>query len=273
MRNLLQFLIKHHFILLFLLLEVIALSILVRFNEFHGARIYRFKHAIVGRISEKYNNYTKYISLVDQNKMLVEENARLYNELKESMYILADSSMVDSTTFRQYTYMPAKVVNNSVNKQYNYITLNKGAVQGVEPDMGVVGPQGIVGIVINVTKHFSSVLPVINRKAAPNARIKNSNYFGHIMWPGRDPEKVILKNIPLHAKINIGDTVETSGNSAIYPQGVMIGSISNYEIVNGVDYDIQVELSTDFYSLTDVMIIKNYLKEEQQALEDAVLND
>lgn len=273
MRTLLQFLLKHHFTLLFLFLEVVAVSLLVRFNSFHGAKLFKMKHSIVGGISDRYNNFSKYLSLVDQNKELVQENARLYNELERSKYSLADESYVDSVWESQYKFIPARVVNNSVNKQYNFITLNKGQVHGVKEDMGVIGPEGLVGIVTTVTQHFSSVLPVINRKSAPNARIKNSNYFGHISWEGVNAREVVLKDIPLHAEIVIGDTVETSGNSAIYPAGIMIGVIADYEMVKGVNYDVLVKLSTDFHSLTQVMIIENMLKEEQYALEDSVRND
>lgn len=273
MRNLLQFLLKHHFTLLFLLLEIIAVSLLMSFNSFHGAKLFKMKHSIVGGISDRYSNFSKYLSLEEQNKELVQENARLYNQLQNSYYSLKDESYVDSLWERHFKFIPARVVNNSVNKQYNFITLNKGREHGIKEDMGVIGPDGLVGIVTTVTPHFSSVIPVINRKAAPNARIKNSNYFGHISWPGVDPGEVVLKDIPLHAAINIGDTVETSGNSAIYPAGIKIGVITEYDIVKGVNYDILVDLSTNFHNLTQVMVIENLLKEEQYALEDSVRND
>lgn len=273
MKNLLQFLIKHYFTLLFLLLEIVAVALLIRFSDYHGAKLFKMKHSIVGGISDKYNNFSKYLSLVEQNKELILENARLYNELERSMYSLKDESFVDSVWERQYRFIPARVVNNSVNKQYNFITLNKGIAHGLKEDMGVIGPNGLVGIVTTVTPRFASVMPVLNRKAAPNARIKNSNYFGHIYWPGTSANEVILKDIPLHATIRVGDSIETSGNSAIYPAGILIGTITQYEMVKGVNYDIVVALSTDFQSLTQVMVIENILKEEQVALEDSVRND
>ncbi len=273
MRNLLQFLIKHHFTLLFLFLEVVAVAILVRFNSYHEAKLYKIKHVVVGGIAEKFDNYSRYLSLEEQNKELVQENARLYNQLKGSMYFLGDDSFVDSVWMQQYRFVPARVVNNSVNKQYNFITLNKGKIHNIKEDMAVIGPNGIVGVVKTVTNHFCSVLPVLNRDSHPNARIKNSNYFGHIDWPGLNAEEVILKNIPLHARINAGDTVETSGHSTFFPPGVLIGTIVEYEIVEGVNYDILINLSTNFSNLTQVMIVENLLKEEQRALEEAVVND
>jgi rod shape-determining protein MreC len=273
MGNLIKFFLKHYFTLLFLFLEIIAVSLLVRFSSFHGAKLFKMKHSIVGGISDRYNDFSKYLSLVDQNKELVQENARLYNELKRSKYSLKDESYIDSVWGNQYKFTPARVVNNSVNKQYNFITLNKGRAQGIKEDMGVIGPDGLVGIVTTVTQHFSSVLPILNRKSAPNARIKNSNYFGHINWPGVNAKEVILKDIPLHAEIIIGDTIETSGNSAIYPPGILIGVITDYEMVKGVNYDVIVKLSTDFHNLTQVMVVENLLKEEQYALEDSVRND
>lgn len=274
MRDLLRFLIKHHFTLLFLLLEIAAISILVRNNSYHSAKTFKMKHAVVGRISNRFNNFSKYLSLVEQNKELVQENARLYNELNSARYTLEDESFTDSLWIQHYKFIPAKVVNNSVNKQYNYITLNKGKIHGIKEDMGVFGPDGLVGNIKSVTSHFSSVLPLLNRKSFPNARIKNSNYFGPLMWPGKNANEVVLEDIPLHAEITIGDTIETSGiQSGFFPPGIMIGTIKEYKVVKGVNYDILVSLSTDFSNLTHVMVIENLLKDEQHALEDSVTND
>lgn len=273
MRTLIQFLLKNHFTLLFLLLELVAVGMLVRFNSFHSAKVFKMKHSIVGGISDKYNNFSKYLSLVEQNKELVQENAQLYNQLKSSMYSLKDESYIDTLWQQQYRFIPARVVNNSVNKQYNFITLNKGSVHGLKPDMGVIGPNGVVGIVTTVTKHFASVMPILNRKSAPSGRIRRSNYFGTIAWEGRDPGKATLRNIPLHAEIRMGDTVETSGNSDIYPPGIMIGTITGYDVEKGVNFNVDIILSTNFANLTQVMVIDNFFKEERKALEDSVLND
>ena len=273
MRNLIRFIIKHHLFLLFLFLEIIALSLLVRFNSFQSARVFKMRHSIVGGISSWYNNYSKYLSLDEQNRALIKENARLYNSLENSKYSLSDESFIDSIEMQQFKFIPASVVNNSVNKQFNYITLNKGKMHGVESDMGVIGPNGLVGVVKSSTQHFSSVVPILNREFFPNARIKKTSFFGYIEWPGTNYREVILKDIPLHAKISIGDTIVTSGFTATFPEGLVIGTVTDYEIQKGVNYKIFVNLSTDFKMLSHVMIINNLLKEEQKAIEDSTAHD
>jgi rod shape-determining protein MreC len=273
MRNLLRFLLKHHLFLLFLFLEFLAIIMLVRFNSFQSARIFTMRHSIVGGISERYHSFSKYLSLEEQNRSLIKENARLYNMLDKSYYSLVNDSYSDTLAMQEYIYIPARVINNSVNKQYNYITINKGKLQGIEEDMGVIGPDGLVGVVKATSEHYASIVPILNREFFPNAQIQKTNYFGYIEWPGTNYREVILKDIPLHAKFNIGDTIETSGYTATFPRGITIGTIADYEIQQGVSYKIKVNLSTDFKRLTHVMVIKNLLKEEQKALEDSTSHD
>jgi rod shape-determining protein MreC len=273
MRNLLRFLLQHHFLLLFVFLEILAFSFLVRFNTFQSAQIYRLRHNIVGRFSSSFSDYSKYLSLEEQNKKLKEENARLYNQLPITKYSIKDNSYTDSIGIEYFRFIPANVINNSVNKQYNFLTLDRGSVFGIKPDMGVVGPDGLIGIVKTVSPHFSTVVPVLNREFFPNARIKNSNFFGYIEWPGISYRNVKLKDIPLHAKINIGDTIETSGYTATFPAGIMIGTVSDFEIEKGVSYNISVGLSTDFKRLTHAWVLDNKLKEERKKIEETVAHD
>lgn len=273
MRNLLRFLIQHHFTLLFLILELLAIGLLLRFNSFHNAKIFKIRHALVGSFSEKYTNYSRYLSLLDQNQKLVEENARLYNMLESSHYSLDDESFLDSNWIPNYKFIPALVINNSVNKEYNFITLNKGSVHGIKIDMGVICSDGLVGVVKTVNKHYSSIVPILNREFFPHAKIKNSNYFGPIEWPGKNYKKAILKDIPLHATIHIGDTVVTSGFTKTFPENIMIGIITGYDIEKGVNYNCDLELSTDFKKLYHVWVIDNLLSQELQAIEDSVRHD
>ncbi|MBN2484993.1 MAG: rod shape-determining protein MreC [Bacteroidales bacterium] len=273
MRNLLRFLIEHHFLLLFLFLETIAFMLLVRFNSFQSAQVFKIRHAVTGRISQVSTSFLNYLSLEEQNKKLKEENARLYNSLSLTRYSLKDESFIDSISSEYFRFIPANIIGNSVNKQYNFITLDKGSLHGIKPDMGVVGPDGLIGVVKTVSKHFCTVVPVLNRELFPNARIKNSNYFGYIEWPGTNYQKVKLKDIPLHALINIGDTIETSGITARFPPGILIGQVIDVEIEKGVNFNISVKLSTDFKKLSHVWIIDNVLKEERLKLEYPVTYD
>jgi rod shape-determining protein MreC len=139
--------------------------------------------------------------------------------------------------------------------------------------MGVICSDGLVGIVKAVNRHYSSVIPILNRELFPNARIRGSNFYGYIEWEGKNYRNVILKDIPLHANLHVGDTIETSGETENFPEGILIGTIVEYEIEKGVNYNILVELSTDFKRLTNVWVIDNIFKEEQVALEDSVAND
>jgi len=273
MRNLLRFLIKHHLLLLFLFLEFIALILLVRFNSFQSARVFNMRHSIASDLSKKYSNFSKYLDLDEQNRALIKENSRLYNSLQTSKYSLIDKSHIDSTFQQHYRHIPATVINNSVNKQYNYITLDKGEIQGIESDMGVIGPDGLIGIVKASTPHFSTVVPILNRDFFPNARIKGTNFRGIISWSGNNYQEVKLNDIDLHAQINIGDTIETSGNTRTFPQGIMIGTITDYETQKGVYYTISVKLSTDFKKINHVTVIENLHREEQIMLEDSLTYD
>ncbi len=273
MRNLLRLLLKQHLLILFLFLEIIAFSMLVRHNNYQNARFYSIRHSIVGNLSNRFSDYSKYLSLEEQNQALVIENAKLYHALPLSIYNLKDESFVDSVGIQQYQYIPATVINNSVNKQYNYITINRGRIHGIEKDMGVIGPEGLVGIVKTSSDHFASVIPILNREFFPNARIKGSNFFGYLEWNGKNYQQAVLRDIPLHASLQIGDTIETSGNTAIFPQGIPIGTIADYEILRGINYNITVNLFTDFKRLNSVFVIKNILRKEQQELEETLAHD
>ena len=167
----------------------------------------------------------------------------------------------------------AKVINNSTNKQYNFLILDKGRNQGIEPEMAVICKDGIVGVVKETSRNFSSVVSVLNREFFPNARLKRSGYFGPVEWPGKHYKRVVLKEIPLHVNIQQGDTVVTSGYSSIFPPGLLIGTVKSFKPEEGIFYVITVELSTDFKRLSDVIVVKNLKREEQLQLEERLEND
>ena len=169
--------------------------------------------------------------------------------------------------------MSARVINNSVNRQFNYLTINRGKADGVEPDMGVICPEGLVGVVTSVSEHYATVISVLNREFFPNAKIKRSNYFGYIDWPGNDYRYCQLNDIPLHAIFEIGDTIVSSGYSAIFPEGVLIGIVTKSNIDKGINYSLDVKLTTDFKQLDQVTLVKNLLKQEQHQLELSQIHD
>lgn len=275
MRNLLRFIVRHHFILLFILFETIAFFFLFQYNTFHKSKFVNLAHSITGGFSRSFVNIKEYISLREENRKLVEENNELYNLLKSSYRINSFESFKvnDSVYRRNYIYTDAKVINNSTNKQYNYITLNKGKIHGIEQDMAVLSSDGVVGIIKDVTNNYSSVLSLLNRNFKVNAKIKRSGYFGPLFWTGKGYSKAILTDIPHHVKIYAGDTVVTSGYSAIFPEGYMIGITSDYKLKGGNYYEITVDLATDFKNLLNVQIVKNLFREEQVELEKSAESD
>jgi rod shape-determining protein MreC len=275
MRNLLKFIVRYHFTILFVILEIVAFVLLIQFNTFHKSKFINFTYSVKGGLSRAILNVREYLSLREENRKLVEENNKLYNLLKSSYRISSPESFKvnDSVYEHRYVYIDAKVINNSTNKQYNYITLNRGRNYGIEPDMAVLSNDGIVGIIKNVTDNYSSVISLLNRYFMVNAKIKRNGYFGPLSWTGKGHSEAILTDIPHHVEILIGDTIVTSGYSAIFPENCMIGITSDYKLKGGNYYELTVDLATDFKNLTNVQVVKNFFRQEQIELEKSVEGD
>jgi len=272
MKNFLRFFVQHHFLILFLLLETFSLLLLFSTNPYHKVRFYNYSHALSGRWSSKVENILDYFSLRNENQKLAEENASLYNRMGSSFTVaFADSAyMGDSLMPRKFLYLTSKVVNNTVNKQFNYMTLDKGSRGGVEPEMAVIGSEGVVGIVKSVSENYSSVLSLLNRDFRVSAKIESNGYFGPLSWSGENPDFATLIDIPFHVHMSKGDTIVTSGFGGIFPEGYMIGTIADFKLKGGNYYEISVKLSTDFRKLHYVQVIKNFAKTEIDSLENVV---
>jgi rod shape-determining protein MreC len=270
MRSLLRFIINNQYVLLFLLLEIIAGILVVRNNKYPQTRYINWAQTINGYFSEKKDNLVQYFSLKEVNIKLASENTRLLNEFerfkKDPTY--KPFSPIDSSK-RKFEYILAKVVNNSINKQYNYITINKGSKDGIEPDMAVIAPDGIVGVVESVSENFSIVMSLLNRNIKISAKFKKNNFFGPFEWGGFSYRKGYITDIPLHVQIQKGDTVVTSGFSALFPDGLQVGYVSSYGVSGGNFYKVEIDLSCDFKNLSYVNVIKNYKKDEQVILESS----
>ena len=167
----------------------------------------------------------------------------------------------------RFDYVPSRIVHNSVYKQYNYITLDKGRKQGVFRDMGVISDRGLVGIVLESSNNFATVIPVINRDFRLSVKVKSNNYAGILQWEGDSPLFAMLTEIPFHVTLQEGDTILTIGYSSIFPEGIEVGTIESFAIDKGNFYDIKIRLSTDFQSLFHVNVIRNHRQEEQLNLE------
>jgi rod shape-determining protein MreC len=171
-----------------------------------------------------------------------------------------------------YYFIEARVVHNQISGTENYITLNKGSADGIEKDMGVLTYKGVVGVIMSVSPHFSIVIPVLNAKYKLGCKIKGSDYFGPLVWDGEDSRYTYLGKLPRHATYNIGDTIVTSGYSAVFPGDIPVGTIENFYQQKDDYNSVRVKLFTDFATLSEVMVVKNMLKNEQEKIEKGVFN-
>ncbi len=276
MRSLVSFLWKNNISFLFLFLEVLAFYLIIANSKFHNTYFFNSSNFITGNIYQSFNNVTDYINLKESNELLTIENARL---LSQSASAFTENRspfiQVTDTIYKQkYIYKQAKVINNSISRRNNFITLDKGSNHGIKPLMGVIAPDGIVGIVKDVSGNFCSVLSLLNKNTTISSKLKNSGYLGSVSWEGGNPSSATMSDVPKHARMNIGDTVITSGASAIFPENVMVGVIKDISLKEGNNFfNIELSLSTDFGKLSYVYIIDNLMKEEQYKLEEKTNHD
>ena len=265
MRSLLRFLTKIYFFLFFILLEVFCLILIVNFNNYQKIVFTNSTNNFIGNIYKKSSTIYSIFNLKEVNTYLSEENTRLRNRLEK----IQASSKTDSiyTDSAGYIFINSKVISNSVNHSNNYITLDKGKKDGIKTGMGIISSKGIVGIITNVSEHFSLGPTILNKKWKVSARIKKNNYFGSLSWDGKDYRYAILNEIPIHVKLNIGDTIVTSSYSSVFPEGYLIGQIESFNHKQGDNfYKIKIRLSTNFMTLRHVNIIKNFYYNELENL-------
>lgn len=276
MRNLFIFISRYSAFFLFLIFEVSSLVILVKYNSFQKASFINSSSELTGTIYERVDEITRYLNLGQTNTRLAEENARLRSQLKSSFYNtkIADSTVSDTSYKQQYTYIEAQVINNSISRSNNYLTLNRGSDQGIAKGMGVICPTGVVGKVVNVTKHFSTVQSLLHKDFRVSGLLVTSNAFGSVKW-GDDlnPYSAILSDVPNIAKPKVGEQVVTSEYS-LFPMGISIGKISKIGVKGGTNFiNFEILLSTDFARLQQVYVVKNKLQQEQQTLESQQKKD
>lgn len=273
MNKILEFFYKYLSVVIFLILEILAFLLVVNKNDLQRSVAFRYATTLSAWTYEVTNLVTDYFGLTEANKYLAEENARLYKEIADYKSKFVDSVDVQSMVTYQSSenYLSAKVVFNSVYDLQNYIIIDKGSVHGVEEDMGVFAPQGVVGVVQRVSKNYAVVLPIINPEQVISAKIKGNNQLGSVKWDGKSPLKAKLYEIPSHVNVVAGDTVVTSGFSAIFPEGVMIGVVDKAAHVENTMYcDVDINLAVDFQSLSYVTVAvfenKNELLNLQKSL-------
>lgn len=269
MRNILAFIVRFHFLLLFILLEVVAITMLVNSTYYQQSAILNTGNAITGKFYTSASNITSYFKLRRTNELLSIENSIL-RQGSEFSFLKNDTiSFWKSDTLykQQYKYIVARVIHNSVGKRNNYIMLDKGKRFGIQKDMAVITPNGIAGTVVSVSENFSWVMSVLNKHTKVSARIPKNGQMGTVVWNGVDPSVGTLTDIPAHVKLSRGDTIVTSGFSNIFPSGLMLGTIKDFRVEQGEHfYLIPFTFSVDFNSLDYVYVVKNLMKEEQDQL-------
>jgi rod shape-determining protein MreC len=264
-------LIRNYGFFLFLFLEIIALFFVFSYNNYQKVKYLNSSQVITGSIYNSFNSVVSYFELARVNRELADENAKLRSRLQSDKQVTFTPEIIppafvpsDSTLFK---FVSAKVINNSVNKPFNYITLNKGREDGIKPDQGIISASGIVGVVTNVSESYSMGLSVLNQRWGISAKLKKNGFLGSLLWDGGDYRFANLMEIPFHVGLRVGDTITTSGYSSIFPEGIMIGTIQAFDKPAGENYyNISVKLATNFKALSYVEVVENKNKEEIEGL-------
>jgi len=270
MRNLWIFISKYNAFFLFLIFEAASVTIYIKYNSFQKAAFINSSNEVTGNLYAKVSELYGYLSLKEVNDNLAHENAQLRNRLKASFYVdtISKHKVNDTVYQQQYEYIEAKVINNSVNRSNNYLTLNRGANQGVEKGLGVICNKGIVGKVVYVSDHFAVVQSLLHKDSQFSAMLANNKEIGYIEWgDDMDPHKGLLKDVSNNALPKLGEEVVTSGYS-LFPEGVPIGKISNLHTKEGgVSLNMEVALAVDFSKLDYVYVVDNKFAKEQEGVE------
>lgn len=276
MRNIFLFIQRYFTFISFLVLQIVCIVLLSRSSKSHDTFFSTAANEVTGRINRQYSGVTQYFALRETNRLLAEENAQLRNLLKDNFIdtvakqiTMTDSTMRDSSgRARKFTFLPAHVIGNTVTLQYNYLTIERGALQGVKKGMAVASTQGIVGVVVEVGPNISRIMSLLHRKSKVSAMLKKDGVAGSLEWDGADPSYLILTDIPKSSAIKPGDTVLTSTYSANFPPRLPIGTVSKI----GSDtesnfYTLRIKTAVNFFSIQYVYLIDNVFFQEQTNLE------
>ena len=269
MKEIIKLILKYHFTIIFILLEIVSFSLIIRHNEYQRAIFSESASTLFGNISLTITSIKDYFRLKEMNESLANENILLKNRLEE--YELLRDTIIHGTVVQDsipvYEYIGAKQVNATYNRTKNYITLNQGRKNGLQKEMAVCTPEGIVGLIQDLSDHFAVVIPLINVDSRISAKIKKNNYYGSLQWDGNDYAYSYLNDIPYHVEVNAGDTIVTSGLSKIFPEGIVVGYVESVDKETANFLKIKVKLAVDFKRINHVYVILNNKKNEQTSLE------
>ncbi len=276
MNNLLRFLERYYYFFLFLLLEGIAIYFISCNSYYHGSAITRLANNISGFTFSQVDKVGQYFSLASVNEQLVKENALLRSQIESSYVKYTDRVMLrDDTVYKQqYSYVEAKVVSKSINRRNNYFMLNKGISSGITKDMSVVAPNGIVGVVTDVTENFASVMTVLHQDSKIAVKNKRTDVSGTLVWEGGSYTKGQITEMPSSIPLKKGDTIITSGFSRSFPEGIEVGYVEDFSKDAGTGfYNVDIKFATDYNKVGFVYVIKNFFTMEQEELERRMKNE
>lgn len=275
MRNLIEFLVKYFSWILFIFYVTISLILLLDRNPMQHHLFMSSAGKMAASVYNTASGVTSYFNLRDINEDLQQQTARLQADLivaqekikqYEEMYHI--DTMDVKEPLRQYDFTIARVINNSIHRPHNYITINKGSADGIKPEMGIIDQNGIVGVVDLVGEHNSRAISMLNPNFRLSCKVVGNDAFGSLVWDGKNYQEAILEEMPRHSKYHKGDTVITNGYSAIFPEGIPVGIITGLEPnSNGNFYTLRVKLLTDFSTLSTVRVISNNQVEELRKLD------
>lgn len=275
MRNVFLFLRRYSVFIIFLVMQIMALSMLFTDNRFHNTVMGMVTNEVAGNINKRVDKAEEFLSLSEQNKKLREQNAKLLSLLPSgtllpdtAMEIVTDTFRLDSIKqYRQYQYLSAKVISNSVFLQQNYMVLHRGSNQGLQPNMAVVGMDGVIGTIVHVSENMSLVMSLLNRQSKVIATLKKGSGLGEISWDGKDPRYLVLTKIPKTVVVKKGDTVVSSPYSDKFPPGLPIGIVHEVEQDQETNtYILLVKTAVNFYNVQHAYAVKNKLEDEMEAL-------
>ncbi|MBK8344897.1 MAG: rod shape-determining protein MreC [Bacteroidetes bacterium] len=274
MRSFFLFIIRHYAVFLFLLLEFISLYFVFTYNSFHNTLFINSANSATGNVLNTYGNFQDYFALREVNDSLMKENALLRQQLfLDDLPDTSASVNRDTSGKPLFTYIPAEVIGNSFTEPNNYITLNKGSLDGIEINRGVITSSGIVGKVVKVSPNYSVVMSVLHSQFGAPVIIKGNNVLGRVAWEGKSPTHINVIEVSEPGKLEKGDTIETAATSKIFPPGIMVGTIEEFGKKPGSNYyTLDVKLATSFSSLKFVYVVVDPMWTEKETLENSVID-
>ncbi len=281
MNELLSFLLKHSKWFIFTFFVVISCMLLFKDDPYRQHVYITSAGRLASMAYKNANNVTSYFNLHDINEELNRRNAELQAEvvrLQETIDIFQEQGFTDTLSLdpdvRHFDFIVAHVINNSIAHPFNYLTINKGSRDGVRPELGVIDRNGVVGIVSNVGPSSARVISLLNPHFRLSCKIKRSDYFGSLVWDGRDPGEAQLEELPRHTVFEVGDTIVTSGYSAVFPAGLPVGVVLDDETDKNQNFfSLRIRLFADFTTLGNVQVVVNNKADELRALQAGEEND